>query len=71
MALLILVRHGQSIWNAANLFTGWENIELSEKGILEAEKAAEERHDLTIHGLITRPSQRAGMTTIALRKEPG
>jgi len=41
MAFLILIRHGQSTWNAANLFTGWENVELSEKGILEAKKAAE------------------------------
>ena len=40
MAFLILIRHGQSTWNAANLFTGWENVELSEKGILEAKKAA-------------------------------
>ena len=40
MAFLILIRHGQSTWNAANLFTGWENVELSENGILEAKKAA-------------------------------
>ena len=41
MVFLVLIRHGQSTWNAANLFTGWENVELSEKGILEAKKAAE------------------------------
>ena len=39
MAMLILVRHGQSIWNAENRFTGWTDVELSEKGIDEAKDA--------------------------------
>ena len=39
MANLILIRHGQSVWNAANRFTGWTDVDLSEKGILEAEQA--------------------------------
>ncbi|MBN55788.1 MAG: 2,3-bisphosphoglycerate-dependent phosphoglycerate mutase [Euryarchaeota archaeon] len=39
MADLILIRHGQSIWNAANRFTGWTDVDLSEKGVLEAEQA--------------------------------
>ena len=30
---LILLRHGESIWNAKNLFTGWVDVELSEKGL--------------------------------------
>jgi 2,3-bisphosphoglycerate-dependent phosphoglycerate mutase len=34
--LLVLVRHGQSEWNLKNLFTGWENPDLTEKGIDEA-----------------------------------
>jgi len=34
-----LVRHGQSTWNVANLFTGWEDVELSELGRLEAAEA--------------------------------
>ena len=33
---LVLVRHGQSEWNAKNLFTGWKNPSLSEKGLEEA-----------------------------------
>ena len=33
---LILLRHGQSVWNAENLFTGWEDVGLSEKGEDEA-----------------------------------
>ena len=38
---LILVRHGESLWNKENKFTGWIDIDLSEKGIEEAKKAGE------------------------------
>ncbi len=41
MGKLILTRHGQSIWNAENRFTGWVDIDLSEKGVLEADKSGE------------------------------
>ena len=37
--LLVLVRHGQSEWNLKNLFTGWKDVDLSEKGIGEARAA--------------------------------
>jgi 2,3-bisphosphoglycerate-dependent phosphoglycerate mutase len=37
--LLVLVRHGQSDWNLKNLFTGWKDPELTEKGISEAKEA--------------------------------
>ena len=36
MALLILMRHGQSMWNASKLFTGWVDVPLTNKGIEEA-----------------------------------
>lgn len=36
---LVLVRHGQSEWNLANKFTGWVDVDLSEKGIEEAKEA--------------------------------
>ena len=39
MGVLILVRHGESIWNLENRFTGWVDISLSKKGIQEAKKA--------------------------------
>ena len=39
MSFLILVRHGQSIWNLERKFTGWVDIDLTEDGKLEAEKA--------------------------------
>jgi 2,3-bisphosphoglycerate-dependent phosphoglycerate mutase len=41
MGKLILTRHGQSIWNAENRFTGWVDVDLSEKGILEARKSGQ------------------------------
>ena len=33
---LVLVRHGESDWNKKNLFTGWRDIDLTDKGIAEA-----------------------------------
>ena len=39
---LILVRHGQSIWNVENLFTGWTDVDLSEQGRREATQAGRE-----------------------------
>jgi 2,3-bisphosphoglycerate-dependent phosphoglycerate mutase len=39
---LILVRHGQSIWNLENLFTGWRDVDLSDQGRLEAVQAGRE-----------------------------
>lgn len=40
-AKLILLRHGESEWNAKNLFTGWVDVDINEKGIGEAKKAAD------------------------------
>ena len=39
MSFLILIRHGQSTWNLEKRFTGWVDVDLTEKGKLEAEKA--------------------------------
>ena len=41
MKQLILIRHGQSLWNAENKFTGWVDSPLSERGIMEAIKAGQ------------------------------
>ncbi|KAB2910651.1 MAG: 2,3-bisphosphoglycerate-dependent phosphoglycerate mutase [Hyphomicrobiaceae bacterium] len=38
-SMLVLVRHGESEWNKLNLFTGWKDPDLSEKGIAEARQA--------------------------------
>ncbi len=36
MYKVVLLRHGESIWNKENLFTGWTDVDLSEKGVEEA-----------------------------------
>ena len=38
---LVLVRHGESTWNLENIFTGWTDVDLSERGIQEAHEAAD------------------------------
>ena len=41
MSYLILVRHGQSVWNLEKKFTGWVDVDLNENGKLEAEKSGQ------------------------------
>ena len=41
MSKLILTRHGQSVWNAENRFTGWVDVDLSEVGKTEAEQSGD------------------------------
>jgi 2,3-bisphosphoglycerate-dependent phosphoglycerate mutase len=38
---VVLLRHGESVWNKENRFTGWTDVDLSERGIEEAKKAGE------------------------------
>ena len=49
MGKLIAIRHGQSIWNAENRFTGWVDVDLSEKGVQEAEKSGKLLKELNIN----------------------
>ncbi len=49
MGKLIAIRHGQSTWNAENRFTGWVDVDLSEKGILEAEKSGKLLKELNLN----------------------
>ena len=49
MGKLIAIRHGQSTWNAENRFTGWVDVDLSEKGVQEAEKAGKLLKELNIN----------------------
>jgi 2,3-bisphosphoglycerate-dependent phosphoglycerate mutase len=58
---LILVRHGQSIWNVENLFTGWHDVDLSDQGRLEAIEAGREleREKLEPHIAFTSVLKRA------------
>lgn len=43
---LVLVRHGQSEWNLKNLFTGWKDPDLTEKGVAEAHAAGQRLRDM-------------------------
>ncbi len=49
MAYLVLVRHGQSEWNALGLWTGWADVSLTPQGKAEARRAAEHLRDITLH----------------------
>ena len=58
---LILLRHGQSIWNVENLFTGWTDVDLSEQGRREAAQAGQEllKEKLTVDIAFTSVLKRA------------
>ncbi len=62
MGKLILVRHGQSIWNLENRFTGWIDIPLSEKGHKEAKKAGKLLSNIKFDSAFTSTLQRAEQT---------
>ena len=60
---LVLLRHGESTWNARNLFTGWHDVPLSERGVAEARQAGETmraaglRVDLAVTSLLARATE--------------
>lgn len=62
MSYLVLVRHGQSEWNALGLWTGQEDVELTDQGKAEARKAAEHLKDITLHKAHTSSLTRAKQT---------
>lgn len=64
MSKLILMRHGESVWNKLNLFTGWVDIPLSEKGIDEALFIGEQIKDLQIDVIFTSTLIRAQMSAL-------
>lgn len=61
---LILMRHGQSVWNKKNLFTGWVDVPLSEQGIQEALKGGEKIKNIPIDVVFTSSLIRAQMTAL-------
>lgn len=66
---LILLRHGQSIWNKENLFTGWVDIPMSEEGMQEAIRAGKKIENIPIDVIFTSTLNRAQMTVpLALLK---
>lgn len=59
MGKLILIRHGQSVWNKKNVFTGWVDVPLSPEGISEAIKAGEKIADIEFDAVYTSVQIRA------------
>ena len=62
MTILVLIRHGQSVWNATNRFTGWTDVELSQKGEIEAATAGEQLADVRFDVVHTSALMRAQRT---------
>lgn len=71
MATLVLIRHGQSVWNKENKFTGWVDVDLTEKGIAEAERAGELLADYTFDEAYTSVLMRANKTLDIILKKTG
>ncbi|NJP09469.1 MAG: 2,3-bisphosphoglycerate-dependent phosphoglycerate mutase [Leptolyngbyaceae cyanobacterium RU_5_1] len=69
MSQLILVRHGQSLWNAANKFTGWVDVPLSERGRAEATIASCKLETYRVHVCFTSKLIRAIETAICILTE--
>jgi 2,3-bisphosphoglycerate-dependent phosphoglycerate mutase len=62
MSLLILIRHGQSLWNLENRFTGWVDVPLTAQGREEARSAAEKIRDYRFDVAYTSALTRAQKT---------
>jgi 2,3-bisphosphoglycerate-dependent phosphoglycerate mutase len=62
MPQLVLIRHGQSEWNLQNRFTGWVDVDLTEKGIAEAQKAGETLKGYSFDAAFTSNLKRAQKT---------
>ncbi len=62
MALLVLIRHGESQWNLENRFTGWIDVPLTEKGRAEARSAGERVRHIHFDKVYTSVLQRATET---------
>jgi len=70
MSILILVRHGQSIWNLEKKFTGWVDVDLTEQGKIEAEKAGYliKKRDIKISHFYSSLQLRANHTLKIIQK---
>ena len=71
MSYLILVRHGQSVWNLEKKFTGWVDVDLTENGKSEAKKAGEliNKNNLTIDLYFSSVQLRAKNTLKIIQEE--
>lgn len=70
---LVLVRHGQSVWNAKNLFTGWKNVDLTDLGVEEAHAAGKKLKErgITFDIAFTSKLMRAQKTCVIMLDELG
>jgi 2,3-bisphosphoglycerate-dependent phosphoglycerate mutase len=71
MSTLVLLRHGQSLWNLENRFTGWSDVPLTEQGAKDAATAAGVIKDLTFDIAFTSRLQRANSTLDTILKTLG
>ncbi len=69
MGKLILVRHGNSVWNQKNIFTGWVDVSLSKKGVSEASEAGKALANVKFDSIFTSTLSRAIMTLQLLMLE--
>ncbi|HQM24775.1 MAG TPA: 2,3-bisphosphoglycerate-dependent phosphoglycerate mutase, partial [Candidatus Pacearchaeota archaeon] len=69
MNKLVLVRHGESVWNKENIFTGWVDVDLSERGIEQAKKAGEMLKDYSFDLAYTSYLKRASDTLDIILRE--
>lgn len=71
MSKLVIVRHGQSEWNKANIFTGWVDVDLTEEGVAEAQKAGELLKDYKFDEAFSSELKRANRTLDIILKGIG
>lgn len=73
IAKLVLLRHGESTWNKENRFTGWTDVDLTEKGVEEAKEAAKvlKKGKYTFNIVFTNVLKRATRTTDIVLKDMG
>ncbi|MBE8190907.1 MAG: 2,3-bisphosphoglycerate-dependent phosphoglycerate mutase [Alphaproteobacteria bacterium] len=75
MSQLVLIRHGQSVWNAKNLFTGWRDPDLTPQGLEEAKaagqnlKSANITFDMAFTSELSRAQKTCALVLEALHKE--
>tara|TARA_B100000674_G_scaffold282566_1_gene233875 strand:+ start:379 stop:675 length:297 start_codon:yes stop_codon:yes gene_type:complete len=70
MSFLVLIRHGQSVWNLEKRFTGWVDVDLTEQGQKEAEKAGKiiKKRDIAIDYFFSSVQLRANHTMEIIQK---
>ncbi|NEN23505.1 2,3-bisphosphoglycerate-dependent phosphoglycerate mutase [Cryomorpha ignava] len=69
MSKLVIVRHGQSEWNKANIFTGWVDVDLTEEGVAEAKRAGELLKEYNFDEAFSSTLKRANRTLDIILKE--